>query len=589
MSDSNYLDIENYNIVGNLHTTALISNDLSIDWFCFPRIDSPSIFAKLLDSENGGFFGIDFGFDYMHHQKYKKNTAVLSTQVSKEGKDVAEVIDFMPIYTNDTDSNVLIRVVKALSSCKFRITVDPKLNYARDKAFFDNDDRKIIIKSDKSEVFLTTTERLGWIKMGDELVSDVELNQGEEMAILIGDFEDDADLNYKELLSDTIEYWNEFVSGINEHKKLENRKIITRSAITTKLLTNSQTGGIVAASTTSLPEKIGGNKNWDYRYVWIRDASMTVNSLLLTGNRVDAKKFIDWTLKRIIQNEEDADVASLQIMFGVNGETILEETELEHLEGYKKSKPVRIGNAAFDQYQLDIYGEFINSVFLYYQDEDKIEEELWSNVYKLANHVCINWTKADYGIWEIREKKKHYTHSKLMCWVALDRAIKLAEKFKQSSNPKWIKNRKLLKEYILKDCYSNKLESFTQAADSDLLDSSVLEIFLHDFIDVKHSKALSTMKAVEQKLVKNNLVYRYEGVENEEETFILCSIWLALVYIKLNRFIDAKKTFSNIKKAMNDNGLLSEMIDAKNLKQVGNYPQLFSHVGLVGLSNKIIN
>ena len=435
-----YLPIEDYGIIGNMHTAALVGKDGSIDWLCLPHFDSPSVFAAILDDQKGGFFKIEPTEEGMtRKQVYWPNTNVLITRFL--GNDaVVEIIDYMPIVKDRGDPGFrqLVRRVEMIrGEVPIRVRCCPAFNYARDKHTVELQGGGAVFKSDTIDLELTTSEALTIDDKTGSAETVLHLKPGTHAHFVLRPLEKsqkgaqvlDPALEQR-LLDETIEYWHAWIKRCKYKGRW--RTTVERSALALKLLCFEPTGAIVASPTTSLPESIGGKRNWDYRYTWIRDASFSIYALLRLGFTEEASAFMQWLEKRCHEREPDG---GLQTMYGLQGEHDLKETLLDHLDGYKGSKPVRIGNAASTQLQLDIYGELMDCVYLYNKYGSPISYDLWAQLAKLVDWVCENWQKPDEGIWETRGGKQDFVYSKLMSWVAVDRALRLAGKALAAGRP----------------------------------------------------------------------------------------------------------------------------------------------------------
>jgi GH15 family glucan-1,4-alpha-glucosidase len=595
-----YQSIENYGIIGNMHTTALVGLGGSIDWFCFPRHDSPSVFAALLDAEKGGHFKIAPCVDGVtHKQLYWPETNVLVTRFLASC-GVGEIIDFMPVGmpVNQQGYHWLVRQVRVVRcKMKFRLECYPAFNYARD--------RHETILSSTGACFKSPSLNLG-------LVTDVPLKQNEcgvftEFTLESGQTavfvlqETDADggcslpLRHQEaiqLFDDTVAYWRRWISKCTYEGRW--RETVERSALTLKLLTYEPTGAIIAAPTCSLPEMIGGSRNWDYRYTWIRDASFTLYALLRIGFTEEAAQFMLFLENRCQELDSDD---PLQIMYGIDGYHDLNEQILDHLEGYKGSSPVRIGNGAYKQLQLDIYGELMDSVYLFNKYGTPISYDLWLSLRRLLNWVCDNWQRQDEGIWETRGGRKDYIYSNLMCWVALDRGLRLAQKRSfPADHQRWLKERDRIYEEIMTKGWSEERQAFVQYYGSTSLDASNLIMPLIFFMSPTDPRMLKTLDAINSPpeiggLVSDSLVYRYnpeeapDGLSGTEGTFNLCTFWLVEALTRAGK-VDRKRLdrarliFEQMLSYANHLGLYAEETGSSG-EALGNFPQAFTHVSLI--------
>jgi GH15 family glucan-1,4-alpha-glucosidase len=587
--------IENYGIIGNLRTAALVSIDGSIDWLCYPHFDSPSVFAALLDRKKGGYFKIAPEGDFKKKQLYRPDTNVLVTRfLHKDG--VGEVTDFMPMGfrvedSSDTRCCQIIRMVRVVrGELKFRLECFPAFDYARkghkvhlrnDGAVFESDDLALALHSHVS---------LGIEGAG--VTSEFVLRAGEAQYFFIqgvdegeAHSEDVCRLknNAVELFGQTCDFWRAWLSKGNYRGRW--RETVHRSALTLKLLTFAPTGAIVASPTTSLPEEVKGERNWDYRFTWIRDASFTLYGLLRLGFTEEANAFMKWLEDRC--NELNPD-GSLQIMYGIRGEHHLPEMELNHLCGWNNSRPVRVGNGAADQLQLDIYGEMMDSVYLYNKYGHPISYDLWVNLRRALDWVCDNWTQPDEGIWEVRGGRRHFVYSKVMCWVALDRGLRLARKRSfPAPYDRWQKVRDQIYEEVMEKGWNPEIKSFVQFYGSHTLDASALIMPLVKFISPNDPRMMSTLDHIMKNLVSDSLVYRYkndetydDGLAGEEGTFSMCTFWLVEALTRAGRLAEARMIFEKMLTFANPLGLFAEEVGSHG-EQLGNYPQAFTHLALI--------
>jgi GH15 family glucan-1,4-alpha-glucosidase len=590
-----YQPIENYGIIGDLHSVALVGMDGSIDWLCLPHFDSPSVFAAILDDEKGGRFKIaPTSDDVTRKQLYWPDTNVLITRFfTSDG--VAEITDYMPVHVskNSHGHHPLIRRIKVVrGEMKFRMECSPAFNYARDDHKTEITDGGACFHSGQLSLGLTTDVPLKSESNG--AVADFSLQEEQMAVFVLREIESGADCGLslseqqeKELFMQTVEYWRRWLSKSTYTGRW--REMVQRSALTLKLLTFEPTGAIVAAPTTSLPEGIGGERNWDYRYTWIRDAAFTLYGLLRLGFTEEAEAFMGWLEDRCYKPKPDS---LLQLMYGIDGRSDLTEETLDHLEGYRGSRPVRVGNGAFNQLQLDIYGELMDAVYLYNKYGDPIWYELWTHLRGLIDWVCDNWRRKDEGIWEVRSGQQHSVYSKLMCWVALDRALRLADKRSfPADRQRWLKVRDEIYEEIMERGWSPERKAFVQAYDDDTLDASSLIMPLVFFVAPKGPRMLSTLDAINRPpkddgLVSNGLVFRYDvqksadGLMGEEGTFNLCTFWLVEALTRAGRLEEARLIFEQMLGYANHLGLYAEEI-GPNGEALGNFPQAFTHLTLI--------
>jgi pentatricopeptide repeat protein len=590
-----YQPIENYGIIGDLHSAALVGIDGSIDWLCLPRFDSPSVFAAILDDEKGGRFKITPVSDGVtRKQLYWPDTNVLITRFfTPDG--VAEITDYMPIHVsmNGRGRHQLIRRIKVVrGEMNFRMECSPAFNYARDGHKTEITEGGACFHSGQLSLGLATDVPLR--SESNRVVAEFSLQEEQMAVFVLREIESGADCGLslserqeEELFMQTVEYWRRWLSKSTYTGRW--REMVHRSALTLKLLTYEPTGAIVAAPTTSLPEGIGGERNWDYRYTWIRDAAFTIYGLLRIGFTEEAEAFMGWLEDRCYKPKPDG---LLQLMYGIDGRADLTEEILDHLEGYRGSRPVRIGNGAYDQLQLDIYGELMDAVYLYNKYGDPIWYELWTHLRGLIDWVCDNWQRKDEGIWEVRSGQQHSVYSKLMCWVALDRALRLADKRSfPADRERWLKVRDEIYEEIMEKGWSPERKAFVQSYGGDTLDASSLIMPLVFFVAPKGPRMLSTLDAINRPpkdngLVSNGLVFRYDvqksadGLMGEEGTFNLCTFWLVEALTRAGRLEEARLIFEQMLSYANHLGLYAEEIGPSG-ETLGNFPQAFTHLTLI--------
>ena len=596
----NYQPIENYGIIGDLNTIALVGLNGSIDFMCFPYFDSPSIFASLLDYKKGGKFQIVPAFTEMKtKQLYLPDTNVLLTRfLSKEG--VGEITDFMPVEENN-GRKLIRRVATIKGKVKYQLIFQPRFNYGRDS-------HTIEIKSENEIIFLSKGEDKFTIRLmssvplrvsSNDVLADFTLNATEVGNFLL-EYTDEQPPDQKDLdsfvtqsLFRTVNYWKDWIAQSNYHGRW--MEIVNRSALVLKLLTSYKYGSIVAAPTFSLPESIGSKRNWDYRYTWIRDASFTVYSLLRLGYTKEAGSFMNW-VEKLCQDIKDQD--RLGIMYSINGKRQLQEKILDNLEGYKKSSPVRIGNNAYRQLQLDVYGELMDSVYLCNKYAQPISYDFWKDLEKQINWLSKNWNQPDEGIWEVRGGKKKFLYSRLMCWVAIDRGIKIAEARSFPLSENWRKERDNIYESIHSEFWDKEKKAFVQYQGADTVDASSLLMPLVRFISPKDPRWLSTLKRIEEELVSDSLVYRYkpelaapDGFVSYEGTFSMCTFWYVECLSRSGQLEKARYFFEKMLGYANHLGLYSEQLGFEG-EHLGNFPQAFTHLGLISAAfnlNKQLN
>jgi GH15 family glucan-1,4-alpha-glucosidase len=597
-----YQPIEDYGVIGNLRTVALVSRQGSIDWFCFPHFDSPSIFASILDERKGGYFRISPAHDDVtYKQLYWPETNVLITRfLAADG--VGEITDYMPIGVKRGTGrgyHGLVRRVKVVrGSMTFRMECYPAFNYARDE-------HRVQISAGGAKFFSRTLNcalaaDIPVVEDERGVSAEFSLNEGQstsfELHGLKGTSLDEqiglSDEEADQLFRDTVDYWRAWVAKCTYKGRW--REMVIRSALALKLLTYEPTGAIVAAATCSLPESMGGVRNWDYRYTWIRDAAFTLYSLLRIGFTEEATAFMSFLDSRCHEMAPDG---SLQVMYGIDGRHTLTEETLDHLEGYKGSAPVRVGNGAYNQLQLDIYGELMDSVYLYNKHGNPISYDLWFYLRRLTNWVCDHWRDKDEAIWEVRGGRRDFTYSKLMCWVAIDRALRLADKrsFPADRN-RWIKVRDQIYEDIMKRGWSRERRAFVQSYGNDALDASTLMMPLVFFVSPTDPRMLQTIDSINRSprdggLVSDGLVFRYDvdktpdGLKGTEGTFNICTFWLVEALTRAgaqepNRLNDARLLFEQMLGYANHLGLYAEQIGPRG-EALGNFPQAFTHLALI--------
>ncbi len=596
-----YQPIENYGLIGNMRTAALVGIDGSIDWLCLPHFDSPSIFAAILDDGKGGRFKIAPAENGVtHKQFYWPDSNILVTRfLSQEG--VGQVIDFMPVglRRGDPSAYPLVRRVQVVrGNMTFQLDCQPAFNYARDIHSTSLSAEGAIFSSPSIHLALISSVPLKPHETG--VHAEFTLQEGQTVAFILHQADIGCDPSSstfpdsegEDLFQQTVEYWRRWLGQCTYTGRW--REVVHRSCLALKLLTFEPTGAIVAAPTCSLPEGLGGVRNWDYRYTWIRDAAFTIYGLMRVGFTKEAGQFMDWLEDRCHELAPDG---SLQIMYGINGRHDLTEETLDHLEGYKGSRPVRIGNDAYRQHQLDIYGELMDSVYLYNKYGSPISYDLWVHLRRLVNWVCAHWQDKDEGVWEIRAGRRHFVYSKLMCWVAVDRGLRLADKRSfPADRERWIKVRDEIYEDIMTKGWSSSKQAFVQHYGSDILDASTLVIPLIFFLSPSDPRMLRTLDAImlppeKGGLLSNSLVYRYDlqhasdGLDGEEGTFNICTFWLVEALTRAGkddpaRLQQARLMFEQMLGYSNHLRLYAEETGYHG-EALGNFPQAFTHLALI--------
>ncbi len=587
-----YQRIGYYGVIGDLHSAALVGLDGSIDWCCLPHFDSPSVFAGILDDQKGGFFRIVAPVDdRWRRQMYLPETNVLLTRfLSQEG--VGEVIDFMPIRNGGSKPSCgqIIRIVHGVRGrMPFRMECLPAFDYARAPHETTVEGKIAGFQSGNSKLRLLSSQPLK--QEGNAVVADFELDPN-ETATFVLQWATDAEpctpndvIGFgQDELQRTMKYWQAWAAKCKYQGRW--REMVVRSALALKLLTYEPTGAIVAAVTTSLPEEIGGVRNWDYRYTWIRDAAFTVYALLRLGYTEEAARFMHWIQDRA--TEHDTEVGPIQLMYGIDGRSELQEFELWHLDGYKGSKPVRIGNAASRQLQLDVYGELIDSIYLYNKYVEPISYDLWLYMRRMLNWVGDNWQRADHGIWEVRNEPQHHVYSKVQCWVALDRAQRIARKRGLPLEYGRVQAEATkIYEDVMRFGWNPKRKAFVQHFGSDAVDASALLLPLMMFVSPTDPRMVGTLDRIQHELVSDSLCYRYElgkasgdGLPGLEGTFSICTFWLVEALARAGRLQEARFVFEKMLTYANHLGLYSEEIGPSG-ELLGNFPQAFTHLGLI--------
>ena len=588
---ADFLPIAEHGIMGDLHTVALTATDGTIDWYCCPSFDSPSVFASILDREKGGYYRISPAMEgWRPKQLYFPDTNVLITRfLTPNG--VGEIQGFMPIAesTEDVHRHRLIRRVEGVrGEMRFRVELQPRFNYGRDEHEIVQYEHGVVFRSPSLCLALQATTPIACDERG--VHCEFTVRAGSSVTFVLERVEPDyvpreySEAETRSAYEATIAFWRNWVSRSQYRGRW--REMVNRSALTLKLLTYRPTGAIVAAPTTSLPEEIGGSRNWDYRYTWIRDAAFSLYALLRLGFTDEAEAFTGWLRERVVARTDSAS-GPLQIMYGIDGRSELPEEILDHLEGYRGSKPVRVGNGAADQLQLDIYGELMDSVYLFNKYGRPIAHDGWVELSAVTDWLCQNWDQPDEGIWEVRGGRQNFTYSRLMCWVAIERAIRIAHhRGLPGDLDAWRAARDAIYHQIMSRGWTEKRQAFVQHFDTDVLDASILLMPLVKFIAPTDPRWLSTLDAITKELVSDSLVYRYnaraspDGVGGEEGTFSICSFWYVEALARAGRLEEARLAFEKMLTYANHLGLYSEEIGPTG-EQLGNFPQAFTHLALI--------
>jgi GH15 family glucan-1,4-alpha-glucosidase len=584
------MKIEDYGVIGDMHTMALVGLNGSIDWLCLPRFGSDACFAALLGEDKNGHWKIGpAGAATRITRRYRGHTLILETEFTMES-GVARLIDFMPVGGKDRN---IIRLVEGVTGeVAMHLHLVIRFDYGRTVPWVRHlDDEGLIAVAGPNALTFRTDVPL----KGEDLstVSQFSVAAGERRTFVLTwshSHEDPpAAVEAESALRDTEQFWEEWAGRCTYRGPW--REAVVRSLVTLKALTYAPTGGIVAAATTSLPEFIGGVRNWDYRYCWLRDATFTLYSFMSAGYTDEARAWSDWLLRAVA-----GDPAQLQIMFGLAGERTLPEFELAHLRGYEDSRPVRVGNAAAEQFQLDIYGEVMDAMNVARARGIKTDEQSWRLQRHLVDFVMAHWRDPDEGIWEIRGQRRHFTHSKVMAWVAMDRAVKAVEQFGLEGDvAKWSAVRTEIHDDICREGFHPVRRAFTQYYGSVELDASLLMMPLVGFLPAHDARILSTVEQIERELTVDGFVLRYrtkasghvDGLPAGDGTFLPCSFWLADCFYLMGRTEEAKALFERLLAVRSDLGLLAEEYDPRAARQLGNVPQAFSHVGLVNTAHNL--
>jgi GH15 family glucan-1,4-alpha-glucosidase len=575
----------NYGVIGNCRSAALVSDKGSIDWCCLPDFDSPSVFAKILDTKNGGYFSIEVDDNYIISQRYLYRTNVLCTDY-KSPKGSFEVIDFMPRYkTSDNEYFMpaeIYRYIRYISGTPvFKVEYYPMLNYANEEVANITEDNYIQTYSKVRPtdcIYLYSSLNFNDILERNE----IKLSQHHFLLLSYNQKLIDIDINrvYLEYQRTKV-YWLNWTNRSRKYEKYTEE--IIRSLLVLKIMSYQPSGAVLAALTTSIPEIIGEVRNWDYRFCWLRDASMSIDTLLKMGHPKSAQQFLKY-IEGILRSKYD----TFQIMFGIRGERELIETHLSHLSGYENSKPVRIGNSAYIQRQNDVFGYLLNVIhqYYYYFPGTLAEiEDMWEIVRNISRTVSTQWEKPDKGIWELRNEEGHFVFSKVMSWVAMDRASSIACLLNKTHHCKtWREIANDIRADILKNGWKEDLQTFTQTYDNSDVDASLLLMAEYGFITADDLKYKKTVIAVKKALFSNGLMYRYINPDDfgkPSSSFTICTFWLIQALFRIGLKEEAEKIFEDLLKCGNHLGLFSEGIDFTTKRLLGNFPQAYSHLALI--------
>ncbi|MEU9290643.1 glycoside hydrolase family 15 protein [Streptomyces sp. NPDC048275] len=586
-----YLQIADHGLIGDLRSAALVGTNGTIDWYCCPRFDAPSVFASILDADRGGSFELAADVPTRTKQFYFPDTNVLITRFFADD-GVGEIQDFMPVVDDSREAGrhrLIRRVVCVRGTLPFRARVAPRFEYGTVPHTVHAEAGQAVFASSSLRLALTSTVPIE--VAGADVWSLFKLHEGESAVFTIDRIGGDVAPRFcavaeaEREFNATVRYWRRWLSRSRYRGRW--REMVHRSALTLKLLTYAPTGAIIAAPTTSLPEQLGGERNWDYRYVWIRDAAFCVYALLRLGFTDEAEAFMGFLTEHVQLTVPGPGAGPLQIMYGIDGRRDLPERELSHLEGHRGSAPVRIGNDAVGQLQLDIYGALVDSLYLYDKWGKPISSAHWDSISEVVDWVCENWDQPDEGVWETRGGRKTFLYSRLMCWVAIERAMRLARhRGLPADLVRWGAARDAVYRRIMSHGWSAERHTFVQYEDSNILDASLLMMPLAKFISPTDPKWLATLDALGEDLVSDSLVYRYDpqaspdGLKGEEGTFSICSFWYVEALSRAGRLDEARLAFEKMLTYANHLGLYAEEIGHTG-EQSGNFPQAFTHLALI--------
>jgi GH15 family glucan-1,4-alpha-glucosidase len=592
MQACRYARIEDHGVIGDLHTVALVSKNGAIDFLCLPSFDSPSVFAALIDAERGGSFQIAPQLDdAVQTQLYLPDTNVLLTRFLSDS-GVAEVSDFMPVEDAGVAHNVVRRVKTVRGEIRFDVRCDPRFDYGRATHSVERrSDREILFvgRAGDEELALRLRSSVPMQVAGGAATAQLTLRPDESasfvLEVLTGDSATPCSApDYSsESFKQTVNFWRRWISRSTYRTRW--REQVNRSALALKLLTSREHGSIVAAPTFGLPEQIGGTRNWDYRYCWVRDSSFTLYGLMRLGYTEEAKAFMHWMMERV---HELAPGDSLQIMYAIDGKPVPGEEILAHLEGYLGSRPVRIGNAAASDLQLDIYGELLDAIYLYDKYGTPIAHDTWTSVCRLIEWLCEHWREKDESIWEVRGGRREFLYSRVMCWAALDRAIRIAiRRSFPAPLPRWYETRDTIYRDVYARFWNEARGGFVQYPGGASFDAAALLMPLVHFISPTDPRWISTLRGIEEELVSDSLVYRYrlgdsfsDGLTGQEGTFSMCSFWYVECISRMGDLQKARLFFEKMLGYANHLGLYGEELGPR-AQHLGNFPQAFTHLALI--------
>ena len=579
-----YKPISDYGIIGNMFSAALVARTGSIDWCCLPRFDSPSLFAAILDDKKGGKFGIEPTSQFESSQSYLNDTNILQTVFQTETGTVT-LTDFMPCYQRANGRFVQFNEIHRIAECThgevdLKVIFQPKPEYATVDPFLDITKYGVVVRGGKHYISLSAS--IPFKALRNQAKATISLQHGDKYSFVLR-YGSASPLmgvikNSLNKLAKTKAYWQQQAEGCVFSGPY--RDYIVRSYLALHLLVYSPTGAIIAAPTTSLPEEIGGERNWDYRFTWLRDASLTLNAFSALGHKEEAIGFMKWLL-----NVCDKCGPKAQILYDIDFEDPLDERTLDHLEGYRKSRPVRIGNAAYSQRQLDIFGEVLDAAYNYVEIGGYIGNKDWLLLESFVDAACELWSEPDSGMWEMRGGPFHFVHSKVMCWVAVDRGIRLAQSLGRTEKVSyWQKAAEHIRNDIMDKGWNPEKEAFTQHYDTKAMDASALLMPLFGFLPASDKRVRSTINRTVAELSWNGLLRRYrtdetdDGLKGSEGVFLWCSFWLVRNFIRLGKKEDAVALYERLLGYGNHLGLFSEMVDPVSEETLGNFPQAFTHL-----------
>jgi GH15 family glucan-1,4-alpha-glucosidase len=585
-----YRPIENYGIIGDMSTAALVGMDGSIDFMCFPAFDSPTIFAALLDRNRGGHFKIaPASGEFRQHQRYIPDTNILLTRFLGDA-GIAEISDFMAIHHLGHQHGIVRRMKAVRGEMNIRMVCAPKFDYGRCSHTVQKSGREVIFTPDKKHLSSLRLRASTPVRIENgQAIAEFKMRAGDKAFFILEEAELGKESPSKnadyvsETFKETMNYWLSWIARSNYQGRW--REMVNRSALALKLLTSRQHGSIIAAPTFGLPETIGGQHNWDYRYTWIRDASFTLYAFMRIGFTDEARAFMRWIEQRC---QELKSGHPLQVTYRLDGRHELPEKPLNHFEGYKKSNPVRIGNAAYSQLQLDIYGEMMDAIFIYNRHVEPISYDFWTNIVTIVEWVCKHWNQPDNGIWERRDGRKPFLYSRVMCWLTVERALKIAQENSYAAPAvRWLRTRNAIFKNIYKGFWNNELGAFVQYCGGAKFDASAFLLPSVQFISANDPRWISTFGAMERNLVEDSLVYRFRPDKvnsdrkgRQESTFTVCSFWYVQALTRGSDLRQARFLFEKLLGYANHLGLYAEEIGPRG-EHLGNFPLALSHIGLI--------